>query len=103
MAETPIEQLVAAARHTLDFLRRRKQNYQLAFKSPAGQEVLIDLAKFCRANKTTFDPDPRVHAALEGRREVWLRITQHLGFSAEQLFELYSGNQVFVQQEDTEA
>ncbi len=73
------------------FVHRRKQNYQLSLMSPAGQEVLIDLAKFCRANVTCFDPDPRVHAALEGRREVWLRIQQHLGLSTEQLFTLYSG------------
>lgn len=76
---------------TLDFLRRRKQGYQLAFSSPVGQEVLADLAKFCRANTTCFDPDPRIHAALEGRREVWLRIQQHLNLPSEQLYAIYNG------------
>lgn len=76
-----------------DFLRRRKQNYQLAFASPAGQEVLIDLMKFCRANETTFHPDARIHAALEGRREVWCRIQQHLNLTSEQLYILYGGVQ----------
>lgn len=102
MADTAIEVLKAAAANTLRFLRTRKQDYQLTFKQPAGQNVLIDLSKFCRAFETTFDADPRVHAALEGRREVYLRIIQHLGYTPEELFSLYSGQQVFVQKEDTE-
>jgi hypothetical protein len=80
-----------ALQKTLNYLRRRKRDYQLAFMSPAGQEVLLDLAKFCRADRTTFNADPRIHAALEGRREVWLRIQQHLGLTPEQLLVLYSG------------
>lgn len=74
---------------TIDFLRRRKRAYQLALASTAGNVVLADLAKFCRANETTWHSDPRIHAALEGRREVWLRIQQHLNLSSEQLFKLY--------------
>lgn len=78
---------------TLDFLRRRRRAYLLTFNSGfAQQEVLMDLAKFCRANETTFNADPRIHAVLEGRREVWLRITQHLHLTSEQLFALYGGN-----------
>jgi hypothetical protein len=86
--------IVETVQKTLNFLRRRKQNYQLAFMSPAGQEVLQDLIQFCRADRTCFDPDPRIHAALEGRREVWLRIQQHLGLTAEQLLVLYSGAKI---------
>lgn len=82
---------------TIDFLRGRKRSYQLVFSSPAGNDVLVDLAKFCRAAETTFDPDPRIHAAMEGRREVWLRITQHLNLSSEQLYQLYSGNRALKQ------
>ncbi len=55
------------------------------------KEVLRDLGKFCRANVTTFNPDPRVHAALEGRREVWLRIVTHLKLSEDELFLLLGG------------
>lgn len=80
-------------RQVKDFLHRRKISYQLAFTSPAGQDVLIDLAKFCRANASCFDPDPRLHAVLEGRREVFLRITQHLNLTTDQLVSLYSGKQ----------
>ena len=45
-----------------DRLARRKRAYQLAFQNPAQNAVLIDLAKFCRANETTFHADPRLHA-----------------------------------------
>lgn len=82
-----------------DFLRRRKRDYQLAFGSPAGQQVLADLAKFCRANETCFHADPRIHAALEGRREVWLRITRQLNLSTEQLYALLGGQSVTITQE----
>lgn len=73
---------------TLAFLTQRKRAYQLAFKSPAGQEVLADLYKFCRAQETTFHPDARVSDALVGRRDVWLRIANHLNMTPEQLFEV---------------
>lgn len=84
-----------AAGRLFDFLRRRRLAYQLTFRADnyAGQQVLIDLAKFCRANETTFHEDPRVSAALQGRHEVWLRITNHLHLTSEQLFALYNGNQ----------
>lgn len=77
-----------------DFLRRRKRNYQLCFGAPGGQAVLEDLARFCRANESCFHADPRVHAVLEGRREVFLRVSQHLNLTAEQLFALLDGRQL---------
>ena len=36
-------------------------------------------------------PDARVHAVAEGRREVWLRIAQHLNLSEENLWRAYGG------------
>lgn len=51
----------------------------------------MDLARFCRADQSTFHADARVHAVLEGRREVWLRIQEHLRLSDEELFTLYNG------------
>lgn len=71
------------------FLLQRKRAYALAFGSPAGQEALKDLEKFCRAKQTCFDPDPRIHAVLEGRREVYLRIQEHLERTVEELAVLY--------------
>ena len=56
--------------------------------NPAGEAVLADLAVFCRGNKSTFNTDPRVHALVEGRREVLLRIVKYTGLTAEELFEL---------------
>lgn len=75
------------------FLAGRQYQYRLTFRAPPGKEVLKDLAKFCRANESTFHEDSRVHAALEGRREVWLRISQHLNMSPDELWDLYDGRQ----------
>lgn len=88
-------QLTEAYGRTLDFLRGRKRDYQLVFnpKNPADVRVLEDLARFCRANETCFHADPRLHAVAEGRREVFLRIQQHLNLTSEQLFQLYGRGQ----------
>ena len=53
------------------------------------QDVLSDLAKFCRAHASTFHSDPRIHAALEGRREVWLLIQNYLNLSQDELYKLH--------------
>ena len=73
------------------WLRSRKQAYQFVFLGHGIDTtiVLTDLAKFCRAHASTFDPDPRIAAMLDGRREVWTRISQHLHLSDEQLWDLY--------------
>lgn len=71
-------------------LGRRKLAYVRTFMNPPGQEVLEDLARFCRANESCFHADPRAHAVLEGRREVWLRIQRHLRLTDEQLFALHT-------------
>lgn len=81
-------------RKTVNFLRLRKRAYQLVFGggSIAQQSVLIDLAVFCRANESCVVPgDHDRTLLLEGRREVWLRITQHLNLTGEQLAKLYNG------------
>lgn len=80
-----------------NFLRNRKRSYLHTFRTPAGEEVLRDLLKFCRANETTFHPDARVSAGLEGRREVWLRIQNHLNLSSEELYALAQGRTVHIQ------
>lgn len=100
-------------KRSLDFLRERKKAFCIAFGldkiatcirraycqvfgGPSGQMVLADLAKFCRADRSCLDEgaDPRMHAVYEGRREVWLRIQQHLRLTPEELFQLYSGHTV---------
>lgn len=75
-----------------EFFLKKKLSYQRVF-DPNNQftrEVLMDLAKFCRAYQSTFHPDPRVHAVLEGRREVWLRIQEHLQLSTDEIYELHT-------------
>lgn len=70
---------------------RRAHNYKLVFMdddgtpSLAGQKMLADLNRFCRGNKSTYDPDPRAHALLEGRREVLLRILNFIGIPSHEL------------------
>lgn len=72
-----------------DFISKRRLSYVRCFNSPAGQDVLLDLAKFCRANESCFHADPRAHAVAEGRREVWLRIQKNLNLTDEQLWALH--------------
>jgi len=75
----------------LSRIRRRRHAYRLCFLhadgSPnvAGRIVLEDLARFCRAHRSTavYSPiagrmDPYASAKADGRREVWLRIMEHL-------------------------
>lgn len=72
------------------FIHRRRNAYRIVFGNAIGEEVLKDLAKFCRANESCFHPDSRVNAVMEGRREVWLRVQHHLKLTDEQLMQLYT-------------
>lgn len=74
---------------TIDFLRFRQRAYQLAFPQPAHNEVLKDLAKFCHANDVPRQSDLYLLGVYAGRREVWLRIQQHLNLQPHQLYEIY--------------
>lgn len=67
-------------------LEQRQKAYQAI-----PPDALIDLAEFCRANESCFHTDPRAHAALEGRREVWLRIQEHIHLTPAQLMALRLG------------
>lgn len=79
--------MVARAR---SFLTSRKRAYQITFDpdNQHAQAVLRDLAHFCRSQESTFHPDARVEGRLDGRREVWLRITQHLKLSVDDHYHL---------------
>jgi hypothetical protein len=71
------------------FSRQRAYLHTFDQKNLFAQEVLGDLAKFCRANESTFHSDPRAHAVLEGRREVWLRIQHHLKLDSDAIWKHY--------------
>lgn len=75
------------------FLSGRAGAYRAVFQlpSPPVETVLADLARFCRANESTGHLDTHVAARLDGRREVWLRIQQHLRLTDEQLWQLFGG------------
>ncbi|MDZ4662945.1 MAG: hypothetical protein SGJ18_15135 [Pseudomonadota bacterium] len=76
---------------TKEKLLDRKIAYCQAFSDEgAYRGVLEDLAVFCKADQSAFDPIELTNARNEGRREVWLRIQNHLQLTEEQLWELYS-------------
>lgn len=83
--------LLSAVESAKAFLTNRKMAYHQVFnkENQFTKVVLNDLAKFCRANKSTFHTDDRMHAVLEGRREVFLRIQQHLNLSEDELWQIY--------------
>lgn len=63
-------------------------------QSGDARAVLVDLARFCRAHASTAHPDPHVAARLDGRREVWLRIQQHLNLDNDTLWLLFDGRPI---------
>ena len=73
----------------LDLIRRRKQGYAHTFKEGDrfSDIVLADLARFCRAGQSTFHTDQRFNDVLQGRREVFLRICDHLGMTESELYD----------------
>ncbi|MCA9340118.1 MAG: hypothetical protein KDA17_04360 [Candidatus Saccharibacteria bacterium] len=75
----------------LDLIRRRKQAYAHTFKDGDrfASDVLADLSKFCRGGETTFHIDQRFNDVLQGRREVFLRICNHLGLDERELYEKF--------------
>lgn len=70
-------------------LQSRKQAYETVFHEGVDARIVLqDLAEFCRAHKSAFNADSRVHAMLEGRREVWLRIEKYVKLSPDELWEI---------------
>lgn len=86
-----------ARKLALNTLRRmamlRARSYRRVFM-PEGaidrdrEIVLADLRDFCFAYSTTFHADPNVAARRQGRREAWLRISQHLNLDEERVQKL---------------
>jgi hypothetical protein len=72
-----------------------KRDYQIVFMSPAGERVLADLARFCRAAETCVVPGDRDRTwVLEGRREAFLRIQERLSLTLDELFALSMGRTI---------
>lgn len=70
--------------------------YQIALAGAAGETVLADLGRFCRADEPCWSEDQRHHARLEGRREVWLRIQNQLKLPVEDLMQRRVGDEYIV-------
>jgi hypothetical protein len=68
-------------------MRERKIAYTQVFgvSGPSNKLVMEDLSRFCREKSSTFHPDPRIHALLEGRRECVLRIRDFIDLEIDQL------------------
>ena len=79
-------------------LWNRRNNYRKVFGTPEGLRVLADLREFCRADTScvVVSKDGKIdtHATVlaEGRREVWLRITETLNLSDEALLKIKEMN-----------
>lgn len=78
---------------TKRFLQTRAFAYRRVFARPNRDVdvVLTDLARFCRAARSTAHADPHMAARLDGRREVFLRISENLNLTTEELYRLYGG------------
>ena len=75
----------------LDYLNKRTRAYKHTFnvEEVFPRIVMEDLAKFCRAHESTFHKEQSMSDRLDGRREVWLRISHHLNLTDEQLWSIY--------------
>lgn len=75
---------------------RRKTAYARVFSGKGDKAdvdaVMQDLAWFGRLFNTTFRPDQREHALLEGRREVIQRIVDFTRLDRDALFRKYTGS-----------
>ena len=70
-------------------LLERRAAYHKTFNNPEGEKVLADLRRFCRATLPTADVNnPNVTYLLEGRREVFLRITSLLQLTDDDIWSL---------------
>jgi len=81
------ENIEAVEEQARELLAYNQQAYKQVFndENVFVKTVLEDLSDFCRAYQTTFHADQRLHAVLEGRREVWLRIMERLTLNTYEL------------------
>lgn len=91
VAEKRAEQLAEITDDQLHaFVQRRKLAYAKVFGNFADPDVafvLEDLAFFARAHRTAMHPDARMHALIEGRREVYYRIVDYARLPTDLLYE----------------
>lgn len=71
----------------------RRWLYRIVFteggtRRMAARAVLADLRDFTFARTSAFDPDPIIMARRQGRRDVWLRITNYLNLDEAEVQQL---------------
>lgn len=79
-------------------LARRREAYVRVFVTGnSAQEdrdiVMNDMTRFCRGDASTFDMNERVHCLLEGRREWYQRVQDHVQLTQDALWVKYNSNQ----------
>lgn len=93
----------------LDVIRHRSTGYKLALNAPGVQDMLQDLASFCRAVRLTDSKgkvddaevlDPTRMAILVGRQQVWERMQHHFNLTTQELYQLYTGKPFHVTGEE---
>jgi hypothetical protein len=73
----------------IEYLTGRLQNYRRTFTSDTGDKVFTDLLRFAKLGETFYHQDPYVRGMIEGRREVVVRIADHLNLSPDELLAKY--------------
>lgn len=73
------------------YIRRTREAYKEVFSpgvtsAEAIETVKLDLARFCRAFEPTFNSNPKLQDLLEGRREVFLRISDQTLLAFDELY-----------------
>ncbi len=82
--------MVGQLRRAIGTISNQHAIYAAVFRpggkmSPAAAKVLDDLADFCGADASTYHDDPRRHAMMEGRRQVYLHIMSRMRLDGEKL------------------
>jgi hypothetical protein len=76
------------------FEKNKEQAYRTTFTGDnektheSGKQVLGDLRAFCGATKSNYSSDALEMARMEGRREVFNRITNYLKIDYDDYYEL---------------
>jgi hypothetical protein len=70
-------------------INKKRIAYKMVFGSEEARIVLDDLRHFCFMDRTTYQPgDINAICFAEGRREVFLRIEEHLRLTEEALLDM---------------
>ena len=71
-----------------EFWMQQKQIYHRAFM-PLDSLLMKDVSRFCKVKVTVARDNPNLTYLLEGRRQFFLRIQQHLELDEEALAALF--------------